>query len=85
METLPGTPSDRRIGFAGTAVTAGAVAGAAHYFFGFDWRVSPLLGAALVTHRPCSRLSSWEAGKSPAAAEQSLKGSRAPTILSVLR
>ena len=35
------------IGVAGTAVTAAALAAAAHYFFGFDWRVSLLLGAAL--------------------------------------
>lgn len=35
------------IGVAGTAVTAAALAAAAHYFFGFDWRASLLLGAAL--------------------------------------
>ncbi|MCZ2402182.1 cation:proton antiporter [Paenarthrobacter sp. Z7-10] len=35
------------IGVAGTAVTAGAVAFAAHALFGFDWRTALLLGAAL--------------------------------------
>lgn len=35
------------LGIAGTAVTAAALAVAAHYLFGFDWRASLLLGAAL--------------------------------------
>lgn len=35
------------IGIAGTAVTAAAIAAAAHFVFGFDWQASLLLGAAL--------------------------------------
>jgi cell volume regulation protein A len=35
------------IGIAGTAVTAAAVATAAHFLLGFDWQVALLLGAAL--------------------------------------
>ncbi|MEO8095418.1 MAG: cation:proton antiporter [Pseudolysinimonas sp.] len=35
------------IGIAGTAVTAAAIAVAAHFLFGFDWMSSMLLGAAL--------------------------------------
>ncbi len=35
------------IGIAGTAVTAAAIAVAAHYLFGFEWQSSLLLGAAL--------------------------------------
>jgi cell volume regulation protein A len=35
------------IGIAGTAVTAAAIAAAAHYLFGFDWRAALLVGAAL--------------------------------------
>jgi cell volume regulation protein A len=35
------------LGVAGTAVTAGALALAAHFLFGFDWRLALLLGAAL--------------------------------------
>jgi cell volume regulation protein A len=35
------------IGIAGTAVTAGAIAAAAHFLFGFEWQASLLLGAAL--------------------------------------
>ena len=35
------------IGIAGTAITAAAVAVAAHYLLGFEWSVSLLLGAAL--------------------------------------
>jgi potassium/hydrogen antiporter len=35
------------LGVVGTAVTAAVIALAGHYLFGFDWRVSLLLGAAL--------------------------------------
>ena len=35
------------IGIAGTAVTAAAIAAAAHFLFGFEWQASLLLGAAL--------------------------------------
>lgn len=35
------------IGIAGTAVTAAAIAAAAHFLFGFEWQSSLLLGAAL--------------------------------------
>ena len=35
------------IGIAGTAITAAAVAAAAHFLLGFDWQISLLLGAAL--------------------------------------
>lgn len=35
------------IGIAGTAVTAAAIAAAAHFFFGFEWQTALLLGAAL--------------------------------------
>jgi cell volume regulation protein A len=35
------------IGIAGTAVTAAAIAAAAHFLFGFEWQTSLLLGAAL--------------------------------------
>jgi cell volume regulation protein A len=35
------------LGIVGTAVTAVAIALAGHFLFGFDWRVSLLLGAAL--------------------------------------
>ncbi|MEP6843767.1 MAG: cation:proton antiporter, partial [Pseudolysinimonas sp.] len=35
------------IGIAGTAVTAAAIAAAAHFIFGFEWQASLLLGAAL--------------------------------------
>ncbi|HEY4153251.1 MAG TPA: cation:proton antiporter [Pseudolysinimonas sp.] len=35
------------IGIAGTAVTAAAIAVAAHFVFGFEWQASLLLGAAL--------------------------------------
>ena len=35
------------IGIAGTAITAGALAVAAHFLLGFDWQISLLLGAAL--------------------------------------
>lgn len=35
------------LGVAGTAVTAGAVALASHYLFGFEWQMALLLGAAL--------------------------------------
>ena len=35
------------IGVAGTAVTAAAIAVAAHFLFGFDWQIALLLGAAL--------------------------------------
>ena len=35
------------IGIAGTAITAAALAAAAHFLLGFDWQVSLLLGAAL--------------------------------------
>ncbi|MDQ1564543.1 MAG: potassium/hydrogen antiporter, partial [Actinomycetota bacterium] len=35
------------IGVAGTAVTAAALAVAAHFLFGFDWRPALLIGAAL--------------------------------------
>jgi len=40
------------IGIAGTAVTAGAIAIAAHFLFGFDWQASLLLGAALAPTDP---------------------------------
>src|SRR5665647_1596135 len=35
------------IGIAGTAITAAALAVAAHFLLGFDWQISMLLGAAL--------------------------------------
>ena len=35
------------IGVAGTAITAAALAAAAHFLLGFDWQISLLLGAAL--------------------------------------
>jgi cell volume regulation protein A len=35
------------IGVAGTAITAAALAVAAHFLLGFDWQISMLLGAAL--------------------------------------
>lgn len=35
------------IGIAGTAVTAAAIAAAAHFLFGFEWQTALLLGAAL--------------------------------------
>lgn len=35
------------LGVAGTLVTAGALAAAAHWLFGFDWRLALLLGTAL--------------------------------------
>lgn len=35
------------VGVAGTLVTAAALAAAAHYLFGFDWRLALLLGTAL--------------------------------------
>jgi cell volume regulation protein A len=35
------------LGLAGTALTAAAIAAAAHFLFAFDWQVSLLLGAAL--------------------------------------
>ncbi len=35
------------VGVAGTAVTAGALALAAHFFFGFEWRTALLIGTAL--------------------------------------
>jgi cell volume regulation protein A len=35
------------IGIAGTAITAAALAMAAHFLLGFDWQISMLLGAAL--------------------------------------
>ncbi|MDQ1749684.1 MAG: potassium/hydrogen antiporter [Pseudonocardiales bacterium] len=40
------------IGVAGTVVTAGALALAAHLFFGFDWRVALLIGTALAPTDP---------------------------------
>jgi len=40
------------IGIAGTAVTAGAIAVAAHFLFGFEWQASLLLGAALAPTDP---------------------------------
>jgi len=40
------------IGIAGTAVTAAAIAMAAHFLFGFDWQASLLLGAALAPTDP---------------------------------
>ncbi|GAB3971478.1 cation:proton antiporter [Actinoallomurus acanthiterrae] len=40
------------VGVAGTLVTAGAVAVAAHTMFGFDWRVGLLLGTALAPTDP---------------------------------
>ena len=40
------------IGIAGTAVTAGAIAVAAHVLFGFEWQASLLLGAALAPTDP---------------------------------
>lgn len=40
------------IGIAGTAVTAGALAIASHFVFGFDWQASLLLGAALAPTDP---------------------------------
>jgi cell volume regulation protein A len=40
------------LGIAGTVVTAGAVALAAHYLFDFDWRAGLLIGAALAPTDP---------------------------------
>lgn len=40
------------IGIAGTAVTAAAIALAAHFLFGFEWQSSLLLGAALAPTDP---------------------------------
>jgi len=40
------------IGIAGTAVTAAAIALAAHFLFGFEWQASLLLGAALAPTDP---------------------------------
>ena len=40
------------IGIAGTAVTAAAIAVAAHFLFGFEWQASLLLGAALAPTDP---------------------------------
>jgi cell volume regulation protein A len=40
------------VGVAGTAVTAGAMAFFAHVLFGFDWRLSLLLGTALAPTDP---------------------------------
>jgi cell volume regulation protein A len=40
------------VGVAGTVVTAGAMALAAHYLFGFDWRVGLLIGTALAPTDP---------------------------------
>ncbi len=40
------------VGIAGTVVTAGALALAAHVAFGFDWRAALLLGAALAPTDP---------------------------------
>ncbi len=40
------------IGVAGTLVTAAAMALGVHYIFGFDWRVSLILGAALAPTDP---------------------------------
>jgi cell volume regulation protein A len=40
------------LGIAGTAVTAAAVAAGAHWLFGFGWRPSLLLGAALAPTDP---------------------------------
>ncbi|WP_375480133.1 cation:proton antiporter [uncultured Jatrophihabitans sp.] len=40
------------VGFAGTLVTAAAMAVAAHYLFGFDWRAGLLVGAALAPTDP---------------------------------
>jgi potassium/hydrogen antiporter len=40
------------LGIAGTVVTAGALALAAHYLFGFDWRAGLLIGAALAPTDP---------------------------------
>ncbi|HEU0206525.1 MAG TPA: cation:proton antiporter [Pseudolysinimonas sp.] len=40
------------IGIAGTAVTAGAIAAASHFVFGFEWQASLLLGAALAPTDP---------------------------------
>jgi len=40
------------IGIAGTAVTAGAIAVASHFVFGFEWQASLLLGAALAPTDP---------------------------------
>ena len=40
------------IGVAGTLVTAGAIAAAAHVLFSFDWRVALLLGTALAPTDP---------------------------------
>jgi cell volume regulation protein A len=40
------------LGIAGTVVTAGAMAVAAHLLFGFDWRAALLIGAALAPTDP---------------------------------
>jgi len=40
------------LGVAGTVVTAGALALAAHWLFGFDWRLALLVGAALAPTDP---------------------------------
>jgi len=40
------------LGVAGTVVTAGALALAAHWLFGFDWRLALLIGAALAPTDP---------------------------------
>lgn len=40
------------VGVAGTLVTAGAVAVAAHFLFSFDWRVALLIGTALAPTDP---------------------------------
>jgi cell volume regulation protein A len=42
------------VGVAGTFVTAGALAAAAHWWFGFDWRPALLLGTALAPTDPAT-------------------------------